>query len=225
MKRTGPRLFTAAVLLALAVSAAARAEPPFAIADHYPGAAFETTTPEAAGWLTEKLAEAKSWSQQIAPSAAVMIVQHGLVVAQWGDVAIKSNLHSIRKSLLSALIGIAVDEHKIDLGATMESLGIDDNAPSLTPTERTATVGDLLKARSGIYHAALYETPGMARRRPPRGSHPPGTFWYYNNWDFNTLGTIYERASGDWIFAAISAERRRIFQGCGVRASRLSPFA
>jgi CubicO group peptidase (beta-lactamase class C family) len=202
VKRTGPRLFTAAVLMALAVSAAARAEPPFAIAEHYPGAAFESTPPEAAGWLTEKLAEAKSWSQQIAPSAAVMIVQHGQVVAQWGDVAIKSNLHSIRKSLLSALIGIAVDEHKIDLGATMESLGIDDNAPSLTPTEKTATVGDLLKSRSGIYHAALYETPGMARRRPPRGSHPPGTFWYYNNWDFNTLGTIYERASGDWIFAA-----------------------
>ena len=209
MKRTGLRLFTAAALLAFAVSAAARAEPPSRIAEHYPGAAFETTTPEAAGWSAEKLAEAKSWSQQIAPSAAVMIVQHGLVVAQWGDVAIKSNLHSVRKSLLSALIGIAVDEHRIDLDATIESLGIDDNAPSLTPTEKTATVGDLLKARSGIYHAALYETPGMARRRPARGSHPPGTFWYYNNWDFNALGTIYERATGDWIFAAFQGRIAR----------------
>jgi CubicO group peptidase (beta-lactamase class C family) len=201
MKRTCQRLFTA-VLLVLALSAPARAEPPSGIAEHYPSTAFESTTPEAAGWSAEKLAEAKSWSQQIAPSAAVMIVQHGLVVAQWGDVAIKSNLHSVRKSLLSALIGIAVDEHKIDLSATIGSLGIDDNAPSLTPTEKTATVGDLLKARSGIYHAALYETPGMAKLRPARGSHPPGTFWYYNNWDFNALGTIYERATGDWIFTA-----------------------
>jgi CubicO group peptidase (beta-lactamase class C family) len=209
VKRTGLRLFTAAVLLAFALSAPARAEQPSGIVEHYPGAAFETTTPEAAGWSAEKLAEAKSWSQQIAPSAAVMIVQHGLVVAQWGDVAIKSNLHSIRKSLLSALIGIAVDEHKIDLGATMESLGIDDNAPSLTPTEKTATVGDLLKARSGIYHAALYETLGAGRRRPARGSHPPGTFWYYNNWDFNTLGTIYERATGDWIFTALQGRIAR----------------
>ena len=151
-----------------------------------------------------------------------------------GDVATKSNLHSIRKSLLSALIGIAVDERKIDLGATMESLGIDDNEPGLTPTEKTATVGDLLKARSGIYHAALYETPGMARRRPARGSHAPGTFWHYNNWDFNALGTIYERATGDWILmlsragsrgrsdGGLSAGRRRIFQGQGLRASRLS---
>jgi CubicO group peptidase (beta-lactamase class C family) len=96
-------------------------------------------------------------------------------------------LHSIRKSLLSALIGIAVDEHKIDLNAAIGSLDIDDNAPSLSSTEKTATVADLLKARSGIYHPALYETPGMARLRPARGSHPPGTFWYYNNWDFLVL--------------------------------------
>ena len=128
------------------------------------------------------------------------------VVAQWGDTAVKSNLHSVRKSLLSALIGIAVDEHKIDLSATMDSLGIDDNAPSLTALEKTATVADLLKARSGIYHPALYETPGMAKRRPARGSHPPGNFWYYNNWDFNALGTIYERATGEWIFTALQGK-------------------
>src|SRR3954451_8115688 len=200
MRRTD--LFAAVLLLGFAAGAPADAQSP-GILERYPGAAFETITAEAAGWAAEKLAEAKSGSQQIAPSAAVMIVQHGLVVAQWGDVAIKSNLHSIRKSLLSALIGIAVDEHKIDLGATMESLGIDDNAPSLTPTEKTATVGDLLKARSGIYHAALYETPAMARRRPARGSHAPGTFWYYNNWDFNALGTIYERVTGEQIFTAL----------------------
>ena len=151
MRQAGLRLFTA-VILVLAAGGAGHAEAP-AIVERYPGAAFETITPEAAGWSAEKLAEAKSWSQQIAPTAAVMIVQHGRVVAQWGDVAIKSNLHSARKSLLSALIGIAVAERKIDLGATIGSLGIDDNAPSLTPIEKTATVGDLLKARSGIYHA------------------------------------------------------------------------
>jgi hypothetical protein len=69
MKRTGQRLFTVAVLLVLALSAPARAEPPSPIAEHYPSTSFESTTPEAAGWSAEKLAEAKSWSQQIAPSA------------------------------------------------------------------------------------------------------------------------------------------------------------
>jgi CubicO group peptidase (beta-lactamase class C family) len=187
---------------ALGLPAAVGAEPS-AIADNYPGATFETTTPEAAGWSAETLAAAKSWSLQIAPTAAVMIIQHGRIVSQWGDTTTKSELFSIRKSMLSALIGIAVDERKIDPSATLASLGIDDNAPSLTAEEKTATVADLLKARSGVYHPTLYETPEMARLRPARGSHPPGTFWYYNNWDFNTLGFIYEHATGEGIFTAL----------------------
>ena len=114
----------------------AYAEQPATIADNFPGASFETTTPEAAGWTTEQLAAAKSWSLQIAPAAAVMIVQHGRVVAEWGDTATKSNLHSIRKSLLSALYGNAVEKHLIDPAATVGSLGIDDNEPGLTDIER-----------------------------------------------------------------------------------------
>ena len=95
---------------------------------------------------TEKLAEAKAWSQRVEPTAAVMVIQHGRVVAEWGDTAVKSNLHSVRKSLLSALIGIAVDEHRIDLNAGIGSLGIDDNAPNLTEAEKAATEG--LKGRA-----------------------------------------------------------------------------
>ena len=77
------------------------------------------------------------------------------------------------------------------MSSTLAELGIDDNEPSLTDVEKRATVRDLLTARSGVYHPALYETPGMAAMRPLRGSHLPGTHWYYNNWDFNALGTIY----------------------------------
>src|SRR5260370_4336695 len=43
----------------------------------------------------------------------------------------------------------------------------------------------------------------MAKQRTARGSHEPGTFWYYNNWDFNTLGTIYEHATGTGIYDAL----------------------
>ncbi len=74
--------------------------------------------------------------------------------------------------------------------------------PSLTPVEKTATLHDLIRARSGVYHPALYETESMKAKRPLRGSHAPDTFWYYNNWDFNTLGTVYEKAVGQSIFEA-----------------------
>ena len=75
--------------------------------------------------------------------------------------------------------------HFVILGISLEELGIDDFEPSLTLEEKQATVGDLIKARSGIYHPALGKSPGMRSMRPKRHSHPPGTFWYYNNWDFN----------------------------------------
>jgi hypothetical protein len=68
-----------------------------------------------------------------------------------------------------------------DLSKTIEELGIDDYPPELTTEEKQATVGDLIKARSGIYHAALGESPGMKAMRPERHSHRPGTFWYYKD--------------------------------------------
>ena len=161
---------------------------------HYPEKSWaKASSPEALGWSTEKLKLAREYSKSIG-SAAVMIVVDGVVLDEWGETDKKFNVHSIRKSFLSALYGLAVKEGKIKLSSTLEELGIDDNEPSLTQAEKQASVVHLLQARSGIYHPALYETQGMKDSKPKRGSHAPNTFWYYNNWDFNALGTIYENA-------------------------------
>ena len=157
----------------------------------YPGESWEVAeSAEALGYSVNHLSDARAYTDTI-NTAAVMVIVDGMVLDQWGKIDREFNVHSIRKSFLSALYGIHVAEGAIDLSATMEDLGIDDNEPSLTETERRATVHDLIKARSGVYHPALYETAGMAARRPQRHSHEPGTFWYYNNWDFNTLGMIF----------------------------------
>jgi CubicO group peptidase (beta-lactamase class C family) len=129
-----------------------------------------------------------------------MIVDNGVVVDAWGDVTKNFQCHSMRKSIMSAIIGIHVDQGTLDLSKTIAELGIDDYAPALSPGEKQATVEDLIKARSGIYHAALGEAQLMKVMRPKRYSHPPGTFWYYNNWDFNALGTIFEQETGTKIF-------------------------
>jgi CubicO group peptidase (beta-lactamase class C family) len=170
---------------------------------HYPGAHWENRRP--AGWSAARLQAARDYSTTVS-TAAVMVVQDGFVVNEWGETSAKFRCHSMRKSLLSALYGIHVKEGRIKLSATLASLGIDDNEPGLSAEEKLATVHDLLKARSGIYHPALYETAGMKAARPARYSHPPGTFWYYNNWDFNALGTIFEKLTGARIFQEL--ERR-----------------
>jgi CubicO group peptidase (beta-lactamase class C family) len=171
----------------------------------YPGRTWHrSTSPESAGWSSAGLRGARDYSKTI-KTAAVVIVSGGRVIDQWGETATRFNVHSIRKSLISALYGIHVQEGEIDLSRTLEQLGIDDNAPSLTAIEKSATLHDVIKARSGVYHPALYESPGMAAARPPRGSHPPGTFWYYNNWDFNVLGTIFERLTKTNLFRDFKA--------------------
>jgi len=174
---------------------------------------MQWASPERAGWSVQKISGIRDYIGEIGSTSA-MIVQHGVVVAAWGDIARKSNLHSCRKSLLNSLIGIAVADGKINLSDSLEKLGIDDKKPSLTPEEKQATVRDLLEARSGVYHDAAYETTGMQEKRPSRGSHAPGTFWYYNNWDFNTLGYIYEQATGTKIFDAFY---RQIAQPIGMQ--------
>jgi CubicO group peptidase (beta-lactamase class C family) len=166
----------------------------------FPGESWQKAkSSELLGWSSEKLAVAQAYSEQIG-SAAVMIVEDGIMVDNWGEITRKYEIHSIRKPLMNALIGIHVTDGHIDLSKTMEDLGIDDNEPSLTKAEKQATIADLIKSRSGIYHPALGEAPGMKAMRPERHSHSPGTFYYYNNWDFNAIGTIFEQETGAKIF-------------------------
>jgi CubicO group peptidase (beta-lactamase class C family) len=67
-------------------------------------------------------------------------------------------------------------------------------------------VEHLLQARSGVYHEAAAETEAIAATRPPRGSHPPGTFHDDNNWDFNAAGTVFCQETARDIFATFAQE-------------------
>ncbi|MDX3808321.1 serine hydrolase domain-containing protein [Bosea thiooxidans] len=145
---------------------------------------------------------------------ALMVMRQGRLVASHGEPTRKISVASVRKSLLGGLYGIAVAEGRIKLDATLCELGIDDVAPALTAEEKRATVADLLMARSGIYHVAGYETAEQRRTRPERGSHPPGSFWFYNNWDFNALATIYRQQTGEDIFESFE---RRIARPIGMQ--------
>ena len=172
---------------------------------YYPAEHWQQAArPELLGWSSEKLEEAQDYAEELGTSALV-IVENGVIVDAWGDLRKRYQSRSMRKSYLSVLFGQPVAAQRIRLSASLYELGIDDDPP-LTAEEREATVFDLLTARSGVYHPANFESKSMRRKRPERGSHAPGSFWYYNNWDFNALGTIYERATGTSIFEAFRQE-------------------
>jgi len=167
--------------------------------------ALEEVTPEEAGFSSAALQQAVAGFEQIG-SAAVVALYDGKVFLSWGEVDRKFWCHSIRKSFLNSLYGVYVGRGIIDTTKTLEELGIDDIPPILTQAEKQARVADLLKSRSGVYHPAAAETAGMAADRPARGSHAPNTFFYYNNWDFNVAGVIFEQETGVGIFDAFEQE-------------------
>ena len=161
----------------------------------FPGEEWEVITqPETLGWSPEELVRIVKFAEAMNPIGG-LVVYDGKILCQWGDIAKRGKLHSVRKSLISALYGIYSNKGKLDISKTMRILDIDDK-DKLTDVEQEAQVIDLLMARSGIYHPAAYETAGMKAKRPLRGSHAPGTYWYYNNWDFNVLGYILEKETG-----------------------------
>jgi CubicO group peptidase (beta-lactamase class C family) len=170
--------------------------------------------PAEAGFSAEKLQEAQDYYASI-DAAGALIIYDGAILAAWGDVERRYMCHSIRKSFMSGLMGVHVDRGEIDLSLTLADLGIDDLEPKLSEVEKRATILDLLKARSGVYRLAAYEPP--QNRKPPRYSHDPGTYWCYNNWDFNTLLTIFQQILKVDFFADFD---RQIAQPIGMQDYR-----
>jgi len=162
------------------------------------------TSVEEAGYSAPALAEAQRYSEDLG-AAAVLVVVDGKIVANWGDANRRFFSTSVRKSFLNGLLGMAVARGEIDLDTTVGEAGIDD-VQSLTAQEQEATLRDLITARSGVYHPAAFEDHVWKSRRPDRGSSAPGERWFYNNWDFNVLGHIYEQATGTTIFQAFAEE-------------------
>lgn len=155
-----------------------------------------------AGFSPEKLDKVKQYYDSL-QSSALMIVQDGKVVAGWGEIDGKFKIASIRKSLLNSLYGVYFDNGTIDLTLTLKQLNISDK-DSLSKLEKSASIIHLLKTRSGVYHKAAAETESIRQYRPERNSHPPDSFWFYNNWDFNVLGTIFQKLTKTTIYEAFN---------------------
>jgi hypothetical protein len=103
------------------------------------------------GYSVPKLDTLKVFLENSGASSMVVIVE-GEVVFDWGDTSEKDMIHSMRKPLIHSLIGIAIQQQKIDTSMTMNSLGIEDICPKLSELESCAHVADLQKSKSGVYH-------------------------------------------------------------------------
>jgi|TARA_B110000208_G_C11708789_1_gene408507 hypothetical protein len=126
---------------------------------------------------------------------AIVVLMDEKIVYEYGAIDKIMNIASIRKSIISLLYGIAVDKELIDINKTLAELNINEHIP-LTDQERTASIRDLLMAKSGVYLPAQGEHDAQITDRPKRESHKPGSYFFMNNFDANALGTIFMQETG-----------------------------
>ena len=201
------RLLTSALLALVVLAQAGRkAADAQSGAQHavFPGAAWERIDrPESIGSSPTKL-EALRKTLGAGQTTGMLIVVGGRVLFEYGNTAEVSYIASARKSIVSMLYGKYVTNRTIPLNKSLRALRIDDKG-GLTASELEATVGDLLAARSGVYHPAA-NLGDASDRAPARGSVKHGAYFLYNNWDFNALGAILERETGRPIYDLFSSD-------------------
>ncbi len=204
------RLLFAPLVLLLAFSNASSSQQTTRITgDIVPGAEWQQVAPESVGYSNAMLEALRGWLKT-QDTTSMMVVVQGRVIFSYGDVTHTSKVASVRKSILGMLYGKYVFDNTIDIDKTVTQLGLDDKQPFL-PMEANATLIQLLASRSGIYlpareHPETLSPWDEGRYMPPRGSAYPGSQFVYNNWDFDAVGTAFEKLTHKGIYEALQTD-------------------
>ncbi len=150
--------------------------------------------PSKEGWDSKKGSDFRNYLIDSTYITGLQIIHGGKIVFEYGDVVENSYIASCRKSVLAMVYGKHVVSGQININKTLSELNIDD-VGGLLPIEKKATIRDLIAARSGVYHTPAYPG-GTEQFAPERGSKEPGSYWLYNNWDFNTAFHVFEQETG-----------------------------
>ena len=167
----------------------------------YPGTTWKHVRPSVHGFDDGRFKELENLlNNGKYPTTSMVVAVGGDIIFQYGTVNKISYIASCRKSLLAMLYGKYVENGTIDLDKTVGDLNMDDIG-GLLPIEKKAKIQDLITARSGVYHIAS-NTGDDRDYAPARGSQEPGTYFLYNNWDFNAAGYAFEYLTGKDIYEA-----------------------
>ncbi len=173
-----------------------------------PGESWETVAPESVSFSSVYL-EALTTFLKAHHTTSMVVAVHGKLIYQYGDTRKVSVIASVRKSVLSMLYGNYVLSGKIDTQKTVKQIGLEDKQPFL-PIEENSKLEYLLAGRSGIYiTAGKPDAGGPESLQPRRGTQVPGTYYTYNEWDFNAAGSAFEKLTGKDIYDALETDLTR----------------
>jgi CubicO group peptidase (beta-lactamase class C family) len=181
-----------------------------------PGAAWESVAPASVRWDAAALTRALAFAGEHR-STGMVILHRGRILAEqyWkvddaprgaADASGRpvEDVASVQKSVLSTLIGIAVERKLLDLDAPV-STSLGPGWSKASPgQEQAITVRHLMSMTSGLGEGMTYE-------------HPPGQRWFYNTPAYSRLIDVVARVSGrdpnaytsEWLTKTIGATDTR----------------
>jgi CubicO group peptidase (beta-lactamase class C family) len=173
----------------------------------WPGDDWVVSTPESEGMDAARLEDIGAYCAQH-KCGAVVVTRHGRIVWEryWGgwDENSTDNSWSMAKSMVDALVGIAISEGKIK--------SVDESVADFIPEWRGTrkeeiTVRNLLSMTSGLLWDEDYEevsdvikmitSPDQTAYAVSRPRlHDPGTDWYYSSGDTQLFSAVIKAATG-----------------------------
>ncbi len=166
------------------------------------------STPEEQGMDVDMLAAAYGRAAEIPHIYSMLVVRHGRLVAEeYFDAPIRTTpmpVASVGKSILGALVGIAVDEGYVSLDQRMIDFFPEYNVPGLDRRKRDITIRHLVQMRAGYPSDSTTEFFNLISNSrdwfqliivdwPLERS--PGTGWAYSNAGTHLLSGILTRAT------------------------------
>jgi CubicO group peptidase (beta-lactamase class C family) len=136
---------------------------------------------------------------------------------RFGGADVRWPVWSVTKSVLSVLVGIAIDKGHLRLDQRLPELLPGIAGKIVDPRAADITLRDLLTMTSGFESIAPIEVPGvwnsdvwMANRRV---KHAPGSRFYYDNAGADLISVILARAVGENV---AEFARRELFAPLGI---------
>jgi CubicO group peptidase (beta-lactamase class C family) len=193
----------------------------------WPTETWRAAPPEAAGFRSDKIAEALlAIRDEEIPIHSLMIVRNGSVVADATFYPYEASkihdLASVTKSVMTTLIGIAIDQGKLELDDTMVSFFPERTIANLDERKERITVGHLASMSSGLECTEAME----ATQREMMATEDwvqfaldlpvawePGTHFIYCNPAIHLLSAILQQATG---MTALEFAQANLFEPLGI---------
>jgi CubicO group peptidase (beta-lactamase class C family) len=198
--------------------------------DYWPTDGWKTNTPEQQGFNSAALAEALQKIQEQGTNIdSLLIVHNGYLVldAHFApyDGTFPHNQASVTKSLMTTLIGIAVDQDQIDLDQTMVSFFPDRTIGNLDERKANITVRHLVSMRNGMQSGcepgdmptidAMRANPDWVQAALDRPMvAEPGTTFCYDSPGMHILSAILQESTG---LTAMEFAQQNLFGPLGIQ--------